>query len=109
MMPPTKRNKKKFHGSTSMNLMFVLDEWTDSMGKSRISVQLHVPSGGDSTSKMDVRVPTDQRSLLVVFPMLPFLCFEEPCQDSSKDQVDSNPEGTCDHQAVPVHPVLSVC
>eukprot|EP00957_Ditylum_brightwellii_P055799 4228071-Ditylum_brightwellii.AAC.1 len=30
MMTPTKR-KKNFHGSTSMNLMCVLDKWSDSM------------------------------------------------------------------------------
>eukprot|EP00957_Ditylum_brightwellii_P087186 6636017-Ditylum_brightwellii.AAC.1 len=31
MMSPTKRIKKDFHGNNSMNVMFVLDEWTDSM------------------------------------------------------------------------------
>eukprot|EP00957_Ditylum_brightwellii_P057544 4363502-Ditylum_brightwellii.AAC.1 len=73
MMSPTKRNKKDSHGSTSMNLMFVLDKWADSMGKSRISVQLQVPSCSDPASKMEDRVSTDQRSLVVVFLMLPFI------------------------------------
>eukprot|EP00957_Ditylum_brightwellii_P093926 7153034-Ditylum_brightwellii.AAC.1 len=63
MMPSTKRNKKDFHGSPNMKLMFVLEEWTDSMGKSRISVQLQVPAGSDSASKIDIRVSIDQRSL----------------------------------------------
>eukprot|EP00957_Ditylum_brightwellii_P153008 11646953-Ditylum_brightwellii.AAC.1 len=57
--------------------MFVLDKWTDSMCKSRISVQLQVPSGSDSASKMDVRVSTDQRALVIVFPMSPFLAHSD--------------------------------
>eukprot|EP00957_Ditylum_brightwellii_P152673 11621612-Ditylum_brightwellii.AAC.1 len=55
MMSPTKRNTKDFHESTSMNLLFVLDKWTELVGKSRISIQLQVPSGSDYASKLDIR------------------------------------------------------
>eukprot|EP00957_Ditylum_brightwellii_P174885 13315940-Ditylum_brightwellii.AAC.2 len=43
------------------------------MGKSRISVQLQVPSGSGSASQMDVRMAADQKTLVIGFPMSSFL------------------------------------
>eukprot|EP00957_Ditylum_brightwellii_P038801 2932575-Ditylum_brightwellii.AAC.1 len=57
------RRKKDFHGNTSTSLMYVLDKWTHLMRKSRISIQLQIPSGSKSANQMDVRMLTDQKTL----------------------------------------------
>ena len=46
LMSPSK--KKSYCGTTEMVLPYLLDEWTCSMGKSRISIQVQIPSGNDA-------------------------------------------------------------
>eukprot|EP00957_Ditylum_brightwellii_P005410 412671-Ditylum_brightwellii.AAC.1 len=48
-LSPSKK-KKSYYGNTTMALPFLLDEWDDSMGRPRISVQIHVLSGVDSVN-----------------------------------------------------------
>jgi hypothetical protein len=71
LMSPSK--KKSYRGTTEMVLPYLLDEWTCSMGKSRISIQVQIPSGNDANKQITTRVSASKRELIVGFPMSPFL------------------------------------
>lgn len=60
-----------------MGCPFVIDKWHDALPQGRISVLVQLASGNDVHKKIDVRVSTDQLSLVVNMPMSPFLARPE--------------------------------
>ena len=67
MLAPTK------HGVTSLALPYVQDHWRNAESRARISVQLLLLSGTDFYKKVFTRISTDQKWLIVTFPMSPYL------------------------------------
>ena len=57
------------YGLTKLGLPYLIDRWYDDIPRSRISVQLHLLSGSDFHSLIDVRVSTDRKYLVVTCPL----------------------------------------
>ena len=68
--PSTVKPKySRTHGLTKLGLPYLIDRWYDDIPRSRISVQLHLLSGSDFHSLIDVRVSTDRKYLVVTCPL----------------------------------------
>jgi hypothetical protein len=57
---------------------YVIDEWRDDIGRSRISVQVHLPSGNWVKEKITCRVSKNGKLLVLTLPMAPAL--EQPAK-----------------------------
>jgi hypothetical protein len=57
------------HGNAKVGNPYIIDLWTDSKGRSRVSIQMHLPSGSAFFESVAVRVSTDQKELVISFPM----------------------------------------
>ena len=66
-------NTDVLHGITTLGLPWILDKWHDLNTRSRISIQIQLPSGNDVHRRTTVRVATDQKSLVLTFPMSNYL------------------------------------
>jgi hypothetical protein len=69
VMSPARSNKKMYSGNVSICMPYICDPWKDAFGRGRVSVQWLVPSGKDTWKKVDARVSTSQRELVISFPM----------------------------------------
>jgi hypothetical protein len=74
LRPPQKNKKQEsIYGTTAMGLHYIIDKWHDTRPQGRISAQVLLPSGNDVHKTVEVRVSTDQLSLVVSMPMSPYL------------------------------------
>jgi len=67
------KGRGMYYGSSTMMLPYVVNTWDDSMGRGRISAQVHAPSGIDIQKKLKHRISKSQRELVLSFPISPFL------------------------------------
>ena len=60
-----------FHGTTSITLPYILDEWLGNNTQKHVSIQIQLLTG--NTASIQTRVSSDQKSLVVKFPMTKYL------------------------------------
>lgn len=63
---------KRVYGSESVKLEFIADYWTDKKPNGRCSLQIRMPSGGRVHNLTIARVSTDQKELIIAYPMSEF-------------------------------------
>ena len=63
------KTKSTTYGLSKLGLPYVIDRWHDDVPRSRISVQIHLLSGTDIHEKIQVRVATDKRHLVLSSPI----------------------------------------
>jgi len=66
---PRRSRGTTLHGVTSLGLPWILDSWHDTSPCARMSLQVQLPSGADVYKTCSVRVSTDQKSIILNFPM----------------------------------------
>lgn len=106
------KNKKTTRGLTSMGMPYVIDEWHDKIPRRRLSVQVHMLSSSLTYLELNtkVRVSTDQRFLVITFPMSVYMSrpdcafnsyiLEDDSTKATKEVLEIHPKTTARKLAV---------
>eukprot|EP00957_Ditylum_brightwellii_P118169 9013040-Ditylum_brightwellii.AAC.1 len=61
--------KKMYSVNASICMPYICDLWKDAFGRVHIRIQWMAPSSRDTWKKLDARVSTSQRELVILLPM----------------------------------------
>ena len=65
--------RNRLCGITNIDLPWLMDKWHDLNTRARISIQIQILSGKDFYQTVSARVSTDQKCLVLTFPMSAFM------------------------------------